>query len=62
LSNSKPADSIKKLFLFHFDHGPAMLEHFLLEKNLSGATKIKDVKMSKEDLAKTLLEARSYYH
>jgi hypothetical protein len=39
-----------------------MLEHFLLEKNLSGATKIKDIKMSKEDLAKTLLEARSYYH
>jgi hypothetical protein len=56
LSQSKPADSIKKLFLSHFDHGPALLEHFLLSNNLSGSTKLKDVKMNHEELAKIMLE------
>ena len=56
LTNAKPADSVKKLFLTHFDHGPALLEHFLLEKKLPGATKMKDLQMPKEEVAKALLE------
>ena len=64
LSKSKPADTIKKLFLSHFDHGPALLEHFLRENNLLGATKIKDVQVAHEQLAEILVEVcfkQKYY-
>jgi hypothetical protein len=56
LSKSKPSDSIKKLFLGQFDHGPALLEHFLQSHGLLGATKLKDLKLTNAELAATLVQ------
>ena len=61
LSKAKPSDSIKKLFLGLFDHGPALLEHFLQTHQLLGATKIKDLKLSHSELATTLVEVNFWF-
>ena len=56
LSKAKPSDTIKKLFLSQFDHGPALLEHFLQTHQLFGATKMKDLTLSHTDLVAILVQ------
>lgn len=57
LKSAKPTETLKKLFLSNFDHGPALLEHFLKTVGLSGMTKLKDFDIGFDEVACKLVEA-----
>ena len=40
---AKDTDTLKKVLMPHFDLGPALLEHLMLEQSLRPSTKLKDV-------------------
>ncbi|CAB4063904.1 Nuclear export mediator factor NEMF,Nuclear export mediator factor Nemf [Lepeophtheirus salmonis] len=43
LSKAKPSDALKRVVIHSFPYGPALLEHFLLSKNIPPNIKAKDV-------------------
>ena len=40
VAEAKPGDNLRKVFARHFEYGPALFEHLLLTKGLSGAAKV----------------------
>ena len=52
---AKETDTLKKVLMPHFDLGPALLEHLMLEQSLRSSTKLKDVDL--EAVLATLLTA-----
>lgn len=57
LKNAKPTETLKKLFLGYFDHGPALLEHFFKTVGVSGMTKLKDLSLGHDEIASKVVEA-----
>jgi len=48
LKSGKPADTLKKILMPHFEYGPSLLEHTCLEAGILLNTKLKDFKLESE--------------
>jgi hypothetical protein len=48
LAAGKETDTLKKLLMPHFDFGPSLLEHLLLEAGLPPGTKLKELEADRE--------------